>query len=86
MSAIIATTVTRLDSTTWAVPSASTPDSEHIVEAINGGFTCTCRGFEYRGICRHVNAVKAEQREERATALPPVELGMSLIGFRGGRQ
>lgn len=82
MTAIIATTVTRLDATTWAVPSASTPDSEYIVEAINGGFVCTCKAFAYRGICRHINEVKAEHREERATALPPVELGMRLIGFK----
>jgi len=46
-----------------AVPSASTPGKFHLVSSAG----CDCRGFAYRGTCRHFLAVQAE-RQERATA------------------
>ena len=46
------------------VPSASTPNKFHVVTRLN----CDCRGFQYRGDCRHVRAVQAEVEVRTATA------------------
>jgi hypothetical protein len=39
-----------------AVPSQSTPGKFHLVTLT----TCDCKGFSYRGDCRHVRAVQVE--------------------------
>ena len=41
----------------WRVPSGSQPGKEYIVAvADDGRLTCTCKGFEYRQVCKHTTA------------------------------
>jgi hypothetical protein len=85
MTAAVATTTVRLSATAWAVPSSSDPGTEYIVEAINGGFRCTCKAFQYRGKCRHITTVQSSEQprdDERpctARPRPSTELGLYLI-------
>jgi hypothetical protein len=75
----------RLSNLCWAVPSSSDPGTEYIVEATNGGFTCTCKAFRYRGKCRHIVTVQSSEQprdDERpctARPRPNTELGLYLI-------
>lgn len=49
------------------VTSASQPGTHH-----NVAFgICDCKGFEYRGTCRHINAVQAAQAIAKAAATCP---------------
>jgi hypothetical protein len=41
----------------YLVPSASEPDTMHYVRLSPA--SCDCKGFQYRGLCRHVLAVVA---------------------------
>ena len=51
------------------VPSASTPGKYHLVTRA----TCDCKGFSFRGDCRHVRMVQAEiaARSESVISAPP---------------
>ena len=44
------------DRKAWKVKS-SKGDRVYIVERVNGKFSCTCAGFEFRKDCKHVGAV-----------------------------
>ena len=44
------------------VPSASVPGKYHLVTRA----TCDCKGFSYRGDCRHLRAVQAEALAKQA--------------------
>jgi hypothetical protein len=47
-----------------AVPSASQPNKFHLTSTTR----CDCKGFEYRGRCRHVDQVRAEVAARKAPA------------------
>ena len=42
----------------YAVASASDPRSHHRVEVEGADINCDCKGFSYRGMCRHVRDLK----------------------------
>ena len=44
---------------TWKVQSKSSPDQVHTVtqDPVTGELTCTCKGFEYRSKCSHIDKV-----------------------------
>jgi hypothetical protein len=44
------------DKKAWKVKS-SDGKKIYIVERVNGKFTCSCKGFEFRRDCRHIGAV-----------------------------
>ena len=44
------------DKKAWKVKSAD-GKSVYIVTRVNGKFSCTCKGFEFRKDCKHVGAV-----------------------------
>lgn len=44
------------DKKAWKVKSGD-GKSFYIVERLNGKFSCTCKGFEFRKDCKHVGAV-----------------------------
>lgn len=77
----------KLSNSCWAVPSNSNPGTEHYVEIVNDGehadYSCTCKGYEYRGHCRHIDMVdiarNRAQDERPCTARPNTELGLYLI-------
>jgi SWIM zinc finger len=46
----------------YLVPSASEPGSMHYVQLAPE--SCDCKGFRYRGLCRHVLAVVAMYQEQ----------------------
>lgn len=41
----------------WKVES-SKPGSYYMVKSINGVFSCTCKGYQFRGNCRHIKEIK----------------------------
>jgi len=60
---------------TWKVQSKSNPDQTHTVtqDPMTGELSCTCKGFEYRNKCAHIDKVqklldkkgdKYEQKQE----------------------
>src|SRR5687768_10486643 len=53
-----------------AVPSASTPNLYHLTTSS----TCDCRGFLYRGTCRHLEAVRAEIAARTAQPIPAASI------------
>ena len=53
------------------VESKSKPGSYHVVDTV--AVTCDCRGFQYRGKCRHLAA--AMPKPEAAPAKPKRKLG-----------
>lgn len=58
--------IKQLDGETWEVPSLSS-DRTYSVKWFGSGGTCTCKGFEYRNWCSHIEAVKmlAPPRERK---------------------
>ena len=42
----------------YAVPSATDPKAHHRVEVEGADINCDCKGFMYRGMCRHVRDLK----------------------------
>jgi hypothetical protein len=44
------------DKKAWKVKSGDNK-SFYIVERVNGKFSCTCKGFEFRKDCKHIGAV-----------------------------
>ena len=44
------------DKKAWKVKSADGKNT-YIVERLNGKFSCSCKGFEFRKDCKHVGAV-----------------------------
>jgi hypothetical protein len=44
------------DKKAWKVKSGD-GKSFYIVERVNGKFSCTCKGFEFRKDCKHIGAV-----------------------------
>lgn len=48
----------RLPDATIAVPSSSHAGEHHTVLRRNGVYSCSCKGYEYRRRCRHVDAAK----------------------------
>jgi SWI/SNF-related matrix-associated actin-dependent regulator of chromatin subfamily A-like protein 1 len=45
--------------TRYRVKSGSAPGASYLLDVDGGDVTCTCRGFEFRGACRHARALKA---------------------------
>lgn len=41
----------------WEVES-SRPGKKYIVKLVNGNFSCTCKGYQFRGKCRHITEIK----------------------------
>ena len=53
------------------VGSISEPGKVHIVRKDkDGNLYCDCKGFIYRGTCRHVDKVRANQKREMPKTLP----------------
>ena len=44
--------------TRYRCPSSSKPGSFYTLEANSTDITCTCPGFEYRGMCRHARELQ----------------------------
>jgi hypothetical protein len=44
----------------WKVKSDS--GKEYMVELIGGNYHCNCKGYQFRGKCKHSDSVKAEQK------------------------
>ena len=51
------------------VLSKSTPDLWHLVNSRDPH--CDCKGYQYRGTCRHVETVRAFFTARRTHQLPP---------------
>jgi hypothetical protein len=45
--------------TRYRVDSSSTAGAYYMLDVDGGDVSCTCRGFEYRGACRHARGLKA---------------------------
>ena len=49
----------RLDGSSWRVARERAAGREYTVDCLPSGFVrCTCRGFQFRGACKHVNGLK----------------------------
>lgn len=58
--------------TTIDVPSASEPGITYCVSRRGDYVTCTCKGYQYRGKCKHAEAF-APSREERVEMTPATQ-------------
>ena len=50
---------------------------ERLPEATEYGYTCTCKGFKYRGECRHIKKVVALER--RCAWNETLEIGLEPV-------
>lgn len=46
----------------YCVPSQAEPGRVHLVRQLATRLNCDCRGYQYRGKCCHVDAVKAHKK------------------------
>ncbi len=44
--------------------SQSQPGTVHAIERTPAGWACSCQGYEYTGICKHLAAVKRRAERE----------------------
>jgi SWI/SNF-related matrix-associated actin-dependent regulator 1 of chromatin subfamily A len=58
----------------FRVASTSHAGVDHEIVAVDADVTCSCRGFEYRGQCRHARDVKAALAAGRAVSAPYTEV------------
>jgi len=50
--------VTKVDDSTWVLPSKSDETKTHTVQIIKGEYDCDCLGFQHTLNCYHVIAIK----------------------------
>jgi hypothetical protein len=64
----------------WAVDATGCWwNGSYAVQEVGGRFTCECKGYHFRGYCKHIEAVRLSLGEEDATSYfePETEGGVS---------
>jgi len=83
-------TARKIGLNTWAVPSQTTPDMDHVVKLVDGRMTCSCEwGYWKASDCFHIKQTRAllivESLDTKSTAdAKRRDLGLYLL--TGGRQ
>lgn len=63
-----------LRAVSYRVPSSSEPGREYTPTVTEAGWACQCKGWHYRGRCRHIEAARAGRYVGKPTvriSLPP---------------
>ncbi|MCS7275763.1 MAG: hypothetical protein NZ695_01905, partial [Dehalococcoidia bacterium] len=62
----------------WAVQAMTSFHGSYTVQDIGGRFTCECKGYHYRGYCKHIEAVRLEMGDGEP-AFEPEEGGETAL-------
>ena len=53
----------QLSSQTWHVASSKDPNKKYEVEQhVDGSWTCSCKGFQFRKHCSHIEKIQGENK------------------------